>query len=356
LELDVVWPPIAVPIDGAAHLVYELHLSNTADDSLQLTRLDVLTDVQEGIVATFAAEELRRRLGRVAAAEAIEPGVVPAGSRAVLYIELHQPIGSVPRKLRHRLEYRRGTKQAAPPERVEAGNALVRSEPEIVLSAPLRGGPWAAVHNPAWERGHRRVFYSVDGRARIPGRFAIDWIKLDVNGRTARGDDDIVANSIGYAEDVLAVADGVVAALRDDMAEEARVSTRRKHAPEDASGNYIALDLGSNRYVFYEHLKPGSVRVRRGDRVQRGQVIAALGFTGDSTGPHLHLHVADAASPLGAEGLPFILERFDVLGGYTDTGSELGRRRWSTTAAVVGMRRHERPAPGVVVDFGSGTR
>src|SRR3546814_7386768 len=69
------------------------------------------------------------------------------------------------------------------------------------------------------------------------------------------------------------------------------------------SGNACALDLGDGRHAFYEHLKPGSIRVVPGQRVRRGEVIAELGFTGDSTGPHLHFHVADAPSPLGAEGL-----------------------------------------------------
>jgi hypothetical protein len=220
-----------------------------------------------------------------------------------------------------------------------------------VLGAPLRDGPWAAIHSPDWPRGHRRVLYTVEGKARIPGRFAIDWVKLDESGHTAKGDADVVANAYGYGAEVLAVADAVVAAIRDDVPESASVAAHPKHAIGDATGNYIALGLGDGRFAFYEHLKPGSLKVGPGQRVKRGQVIAALGFTGDSTGPHLHFHVADANSPLGAEGVPFVFEQFEVLGRYPDIG-ELGSKRWVRPAPGQPSRHQsEMPASNIVVRF-----
>ena len=77
---------------------------------------------------------------------------------------------------------------------------------------------------------------------------------------------------------------------------------------ETVGGNHIVLDLGGGRYAFYAHLQPGSLKVKVGDRVTRGQVIGLVGNSGNSTEPHLHFHISDGVSPLGSEGLPYVLD------------------------------------------------
>jgi murein DD-endopeptidase MepM/ murein hydrolase activator NlpD len=52
------------------------------------------------------------------------------------------------------------------------------------------------------------------------------------------------------------------------------------------------------------HLQPGSVRVRKGDRVKAGDVIGKLGSSGNSSEPHLHFHVCDSNDPLMSAGIP----------------------------------------------------
>ena len=70
-------------------------------------------------------------------------------------------------------------------------------------------------------------------------------------------------------------------------------------------GNQVAIDLGGNRYALYAHLIPGSIRVKEGDTVKAGQVIAKLGNSGNSTEPHLHLQVSDRPDFLAGEGIPY---------------------------------------------------
>jgi hypothetical protein len=95
----------------------------------------------------------------------------------------------MPAMIRHRVS----TSSRAGAGDAFSGPVVVTASAPVVLGPPLAGGPWAAVHHPGWERGHRRVFYTVDGRARLPGRFAIDFVKLDDRGHTVRGDGDAPA-------------------------------------------------------------------------------------------------------------------------------------------------------------------
>lgn len=70
------------------------------------------------------------------------------------------------------------------------------------------------------------------------------------------------------------------------------------------------LDLGDGRFALYAHFKPGSVRVRKGEYVRRGQVLGLVGTSGNSSEPHLHFHVTDGPSPLASNGLPHRLRHF----------------------------------------------
>lgn len=340
-ELRVPVAPSPVPVAERRELSYELHLTNLGDEPITVSRVRIL-DQGDRPVLELAGEALDRRLGRPGPPGAgHDARTVDPGARVILYVEVICDA----RALHHRVEYTAQGNGA--PREVDGGPVEVGRAPPVVLGAPLRGGPWAAVHDPAWPRGHRRVIYTVAGTARIPGRYAIDWIALDAAGRYA-SEPDRVASWYGYGADVLAVADAVVAAVRDDLPEVASVAAQTKHAIGDATGDYVALDLGHERFAFYEHLKPGSVRVRVGQRVRRGEVLGALGFTGDSTGPHLHLHVADANAPLDAEGVPYVFTEFEELGAYASM-AQFGSAPWSPHAPA--RRIAAWPGPNTVVQF-----
>lgn len=59
---------------------------------------------------------------------------------------------------------------------------------------------------------------------------------------------------------------------------------------QSARGYYIIVKNG-NIKVLYQHLKANSIKVKMGQSVSKGQVIANVGSTGASTGSHLHLEV-----------------------------------------------------------------
>lgn len=351
-DLQVAAPPEPVAVDGKRHLVYELRLASLAPAALELQRLDVLDAAAPATpLASWSGDALAARIAVAGASASAAKREIAPGTYAVIYLEVVLDArAATPARLRHRLGFRTPGSAADTIDVVQGGEVAVDRRPPPVLGPPLRGGPWAAIYGAAWPRGHRRVIFAVDGRARIPARFAIDWIRLDAEGRDAKGDATQVAHWYGYGEDVLAVADATVVATRNDYPESATLSDA-KQPLDGASGNYVSLDLGGGRYAHYEHLKPGSVRVHVGERVRRGQVLAALGYTGDSTGPHLHFHVSDGATPLAGEGLPFVLDRFHLLGVYPSLDGFGEGARWTPAAPGDAVRRAELPAEDTVVAF-----
>ena len=71
------------------------------------------------------------------------------------------------------------------------------------------------------------------------------------------------------------------------------------------AANVIRILHDDGTYAVYAHLNTNSIRVRPGDRVQRGQYIADSGNTGFSTGPHLHFAVVRNVG-MDIESLPVI--------------------------------------------------
>ena len=345
-DIQVPWVPQPASLGGRTELVYELQLANFSDDTLDLESVDALDGATGASLGHLDGKALDAAIGRVGSTPA-KRSVAPGG-HATIFLSLPAPAPGV--VLAHRIEYAvAGTTQHFP---VEGGRFTPRPANPVALGPPLRGGPWVAIYDASWERGHRRVLYAVDGRVHLPGRFAIDWIKVDANGAHASDNGSKPANWFGYGADVLAVADATVAATRDGVAEPSVVAPGPSRVPiGDATGNYVSLNLGDGRFVFFEHLKPGSVLVHPGQHVRRGDVIGKLGFTGQSTGPHLHMHVADANAPLAAEGLPYAMGGFRVDGTFPSIEVFGAGQAW--THHTASPRAPGMPGPLDVVTFTS---
>jgi murein DD-endopeptidase len=347
-SFDIAFPfaPTAVETEGHWMLSYELHLTNFAAHPLTIRAVHVYTG---DVALTVIDETLGERSVVVGRTRDASASTIAPGERAIVFIEfaLSEPV--VPSMLRHDIDYtEEGGKDLYT---VHAGNVSVDRSRPIVLGPPLRGGPWAAVHSPSWPRGHRRFVYALFGKAHIPGRYAIDFVGLNEEGLTTSGSGDVPSEAIAYGAPVFSAADASVAAIRDGIAESSSIKGNASHPIGQGAGNYVVLRIAEQRYVFYEHLRPGSVRVKVGEHVSRGEIIGNLGFTGDSTGPHLHVHVADGVDPLNAEGLPFVFDRYEELGRYPNIG-DLGKKKWQAGEIVVRqVRSHEWPGPNVVSEF-----
>lgn len=341
VEMSTVSAPALVPVDGALCVVYELALRNRAAASARLQWLEVRDreDAPRPLLRLEGAD-LESALGVARSRDADDPARIPRLGQAFVHLWLRFEEGAaVPRFLHHRIgaviEDGRGHIEAEVPP-VE-----VSTDEPAVLGPPLRGGGWRVLNGPSNASIHRR-YVALDFREPyLSQRFAVDLVRETEDGRVMVETPEGPRN-LAMGAEVLAMADATVAEASDGTSDNRLEEGHRavELTMRTVAGNHVVLDLGDGRFVFYGHLLEGSVRVSPGDRVARGDVIGLLGNSGNSTEPHLHVHVADGPHAFHAQGLPWVLTAFEVIAD-----------RRPGAPARTGLRILELPADGMVLQF-----
>ncbi len=141
----------------------------------------------------------------------------------------------------------------------------------------------------------------------LPQRFAYDFLIVDEEGESYRGDKKNLGSYYCYGKDVLAPADGVVVSFKNNFPD-CRIMDDGQPDPDtpDIGGNRIIIKHSSNEYSAICHLMPKSIIVRKGQTVKRGDVIAKCGNSGNTTEPHIHFQVQNTAHFYSSIGLPIL--------------------------------------------------
>ena len=346
IEARIPKPPTVASLNGQRALAYEIHVTNVTADTQTLKRVETLDGSSGNALVALTDSALGVAIARRGAPVArADRSKIGPGLRAILFMWV--PVGAAaPATISHRLSFETGRGDSVRTAVLET-SAVPVAQDAPVLGPPLRGDSWLAANGPANESGHRRALIGVAGGLFIAQRFAIDYVKLVENGSgTFTGDSLKNTSYAAYGTDALAVADGQVVAVKDGIPENVPgVNSRAVPITmETVGGNHVIVDLGRGKYAFYAHLQPGSIKVKVGDRVRRGQVLGLVGNSGNSTEPHLHFHVSDANSPLGSEGVPYVHESLDVVGRCRATLGDCARGAAET-------RRGQMPAANQLVRF-----
>ena len=318
LELRVPKPPTVATAENGSFLAYELHVTNFAPQQYTLKKVDVMTAGTDRRVllslgdSTLQRAVMRPGIANITGADRLK---VAGGSRAVLFLWVPVDGRTAPASIQHHLTLEQGTGDSVRTQELDGAIVPVAND-AVVIGPPLRGGVWLTGNGPNDMSGHRRALIPVGGAPSIAQRFAIDYVRVHDDNKTFSGDQLKNESYLAEGVDALAVANGTVVAVKDSIPENVPgVNSRAVPITlETVGGNHVIIDIGGGRYAFYAHLKPGSIRVKKGDRVTRGQVVGLVGNSGNSTEPHLHFHVSDGNSPLGSEGLPYRYDAFEIVG------------------------------------------
>ncbi len=348
-EIRVPVPPGPLVSGGDHFLVHELLIKSFLPAPAEVARVEVFAETAAGQrLLEYAGDELGANMLPPTSQES-DPArqrTIGALSHGVVYLMVPVARGETPRQLFHRIWFLLPEGDSTALDHVDIETPVERSS-VIEIGPPLRGGPWAVFNGPSNTSGHRRMPLQLFGRSAFAQRYAIDYMLVDAEGRAAPVDGGGNDTYPSHGAEVIAVADGVISTLYDGVPENTPGVTTR---PEifnlsTAIGNHVILDLENGRYALYAHLIPGTLTVRLGQRVRRGDVLGRVGNSGNSSAPHLHFHIADDNVPLGAEGLPFVQDAFELVGLCPEGGAE------PCELAEPELRRGETPMRDQLIRF-----
>jgi murein DD-endopeptidase MepM/ murein hydrolase activator NlpD len=176
------------------------------------------------------------------------------------------------------------------------------------LGLPLRG-VWRASPDPS--RHHEAKTYAV---------YAIDFY-CEKDGKAWKGDGKKLEDHYAWDQPVYAVADGIVNGVWNDYPD----NEINKLPPGDLQmkNNNVCIQHTPTELSWYIHMKKGSAKVKVGDRVKKGDVIATVGNSGASAQPHLHYTLVRRTGKTSVS-VPWKLDGWNLL---TDDGSKIHMKR-----------------------------
>jgi murein DD-endopeptidase MepM/ murein hydrolase activator NlpD len=193
--------------------------------------------------------------------------------------------------------------------------------PPLARSA-VPGLPFRGEWTVYWGGDQRDVNYHVDHPSQ---RRAADLVIRDSQGSSHRGNGQDLTDYYAYGMDILSMADGDVVSVIDGVPD----SVPGELNPYFATGNFVLVHHeGTQVYSAYAHLSPGSIRVEVGDRVRRGQVLGKCGNSGNSSEPHLHVHLQDGPRIEASWGIEAVFNDVNVIrDGVSERRSEYSFRK-----------------------------
>lgn len=178
------------------------------------------------------------------------------------------------------------------------------------LILPLRGRIYVFDGHDFYAHHRRQVVFRNKQLRPNTVRYGYDLMITNADGDLYRGDRFVPENWFSYGSPIYAPAAGVVVEAVNDVPEnsykdgEVVYPTLPDNVDPFGMGNHVVIDHDDGEFSVMVHMKPGSLRVKKGDKVRQGEQIGAIGFSGDTFLPHLHYQLMDGPDERADQSLP----------------------------------------------------
>ena len=155
--------------------------------------------------------------------------------------------------------------------------------------------------------GRWTVWQGFDGEWTHKGawKYALDFVITDEEGKTFRGSGYHLTDYYAYRKPVLSPVAGTVVEVVDGFPDNPPGEADR----ENNWGNYVLIYDWRGFYVLLCHFAQNSIKVKKGDRVERGALLGLCGNSGYSPQPHIHMHV-QLLPKVGSPTVPFVIDSY----------------------------------------------
>lgn len=321
--------------DTAQHLNFDFLMENQTNETLVLesVTLSVFDERDSLVRREFVNEYSRRSL------DLVGPLRLAPRDTALIFNPFHTFASGISlTKLTYEFAFRT-TERRRHRAHITVAPLVYETKTNLILPVQRRVLVWDG-HD--YQSHHRRFDYVrlsfPPGNKANFQRYGYDFVVVNERGLMHAGDsddwypgkNDRNEDYYGFGLPILAAGSGRVAAVHDGEPDNRRFNQVELATRETAyGGNYIVIDHLNGEFSWFGHLKHGSVRVKVGQEVKQGQIIAEMGASGDSLFPHLHYELRNGIGAMQVEGLPSYFTNFrrllgakpvPVKRGQVDTG------------------------------------
>jgi murein DD-endopeptidase MepM/ murein hydrolase activator NlpD len=193
------------------------------------------------------------------------------------------------------------------------------------LILPVAAARLWAYEAPGFYSHHRRLDLNdpfnrdVMKMRRNSQRYALDLVVVDEQGEAFHGDPGKQESWVGFGVPIVAPAPGMIVAAVGDKPDDIPYDmAAAQKEPALMAGNYVIIDHGNGEVSMLAHFCHGSLAVKAGDHVERGQLLGKMGHSGMGSGlVHVHYELRNTSDLFDGDGLPAVFQGFRRVGSPT---------------------------------------